>query len=307
MTGLIGLASSAASATTLTKMSWDVSNSQTGRSGVTYAYSFTTATSASLTAVTFTVPAGTGGTVAVGTVYGISAGTVTLASNTITYSVTTPAIVGANVPIFMSFSGLTNTTTAGSYTSTVTTQKTGPVTNDTGTSAAVSFGYSSTGVNVTVAQTLTFTNNTPTFSLTIDPSMLNSMQNQAVILSIQTNAANGYTLAASDTGLTRAVPPFTIPDVTSGPATGLATFPSAGWGASATLSTGGTDGAALAAGLVGGKFVGYPSTAANFLSATGPTGATADTLTINDQVGVDYTIPEGSYSDTITYLATPSY
>jgi hypothetical protein len=95
--------------------------------------------------------------------------------------------------------------------------------------------------------------------------------------------------------------------VAAGPTVGVATFPSTGWGASATLSGGGTDGAALAAGLTGGKFVGYPSTAANFLTATGPTGATADTLTLTDQVGVDYTIPDGTYADTITYVATPSF
>ena len=63
----------------------------------------------------------------------------------------------------------------------------------------------------------------------------------------------------------------------------------------------------MAAGLTGGKFVGYPTTAANFLTATGPTGTTPDTLTISDAVGVDYTVPDGSYSDTITYVVTPSY
>jgi hypothetical protein len=53
--------------------------------------------------------------------------------------------------------------------------------------------------------------------------------------------------------------------------------------------------------------VGYPSSAANFLTATGPTGATPDTLALTDQVAVDYTVPDGTYSDTITYVATPSF
>jgi len=292
---------------TLTNLSWSVNNSQTGKTAVTYSFAFKTATAATLTAVTMTVPAGTAGTVAVGTVYGLGAGTVALASNTITYTVTTPAAVAANVPIYLSFTGLTNTSTAGSYTSVITTQKSGPLTVDTGTTGSVTFGSSSTTATVTVGQTLTFTNNTPSFSLSVDPSMLNNLQSQAVVLTVQTNAASGYTLAASDTGLSRSSPSFTIPAVSSGPATGVSSFPTSGWGASATLTTGGTDGAALAAGLSGGKFVGYPSTPANFLTATGATGATADTLTLTDQVGVDYTVPDGTYTDTITYVATPTF
>jgi len=306
--GFIGLTSSQAfAAGTLTNLSWSVNNSQTSKTAVTYSFAFKTATAATLTAVTMTVPAGTAGTVAVGTVYGLGAGTVALAANTITYTVTTPVAVAANIAIYLSFTGLTNTSTAGSYTSVITTQKSGPTTVDTGTTAAVTFGSSSTGVTVKVGQTLTFTNSTPSFSLAVDPSMLNNLQSQAVVLTVQTNAASGYTLAASDTGLSVSSPAFTIPAVSSGPATGVATFPTSGWGASATLTTGGTDGAALAAGLSGAKFVGYPSSPANFLTATGPTGATADTLTLTDQVGVDYTVPDGTYTDTITYVATPTF
>lgn len=306
VTGLIGLASGTAFAGSLTKTSWSVSNSQTAKTGVTYSYAFTTATSAALSTVTMTVPTGTAGTVAAGTVYGIGAGTVSLSGTTLTYTVTTPVTVAAGLPIYISFTGLTNTSTAGSYTSLITT-KAGATTEDSATTAAVTFGSSSTGVTVTVGQTLTFTNNTPSFSLVVDPTSLNNVQSQAVVLTVQTNAASGYTLAASDTGLSRTAPAYSIPDVTSGPTTGVATFPSSGWGASATLTTGGTDGATLAAGLTGGKFVGYPTTAANFLTATGPTGATADTLTLNDQVAVDYSTPAGTYSDTITYVATPSF
>ncbi len=307
MSGVLGLASGAALASTLTKTSWTVSNSQAGKTAVTYSYAFTTATAATVIAVKMTVPTGTAGTVAAGTVYGIGAGTVSLASNTLTYTVTTPIAIAANTPIYISFTGLTNTSTAGSYTSTITTQASGPVTVDTATTSSVTFGSSSTGVTVTVGQTLTFTNNTPSFSLAVDPTSLNNQQSQAVVLTVQTNAANGYTLAASDTGLSRSAPAYTIPAVSAGPTTGVATFPAKGWGTSAVLTTGGTDGATLAAGFSGGNFVGYPSAAANFLTATGSTGATADTLTLTDTVAVDYTVPAGTYTDTITYVATPSF
>ncbi len=309
MTGVFNLVTGAASAATLTKTSWSVSNSQTGKTAVTYAFAFTTASAsgANLTSVTMTVPALTAGTVATGVVYGLGAGTSTLASNLLTYTLTTPAPLAANLPVYVSFTGITNTTTAGSYTSVITTIKTGSTTVDSATTAPVVFGPSSTSVTVIVAQTLTFTNNMPTFQLAIDPTSLNNVQNQAVILTVQTNAASGYTLAASDTGMSRTAPAYSIADVTTGPTLGVATFPSAGWGASATLAGGGSDGAALAAGLTGGKFVGYPPSAANFLTATGPTGATPDTLTVTDQVEVDYSVPDGSYSDTITYVATPTY
>ena len=72
------------------------------------------------------------------------------------------------------------------------------------------------------------------------------------------------------------------------------------------LTTGGTDGAAWLPGF------GWPvrrlsGSAATFLSATGPTGATADTLVLTDQVAVDYSVPAGTYTDTITYVVTPTY
>ena len=293
-------------AATLTKTSWDVSNSQTGKTAVAYAYSLTTAAAGILTALTMTVPTGSAGTVTAGTVYGLSAGTVTLAAGTLTYTITAPVPVAAGIPIYVAFDGITNTATAGTYTSLVTTNTAGGIL-DVATTGAVVFGSSSTSANVIVGQTLTFTGNTPQFVLNVVPSMLDSVQSQMVILTVQTNAASGYSLAASDSGLSRTAPSFTIPNVTTGPTLGVATFPASGFGASATLSTGGTDGAALAAGLSGGDFVGYPASAANLVTATGPTGTAADTLTITDQVAVNYTIPDGSYSDTITYVVVANY
>ena len=43
--------------------------------------------------------------------------------------------------------------------------------------------------------------------------------------SVLTNASTGYTLSASDSGLSRSSPAYTIPDITSGPGTGVGTFP----------------------------------------------------------------------------------
>ena len=307
LVALLAFGASPAFAGTLSSVSWTVSNSQTGATGVTYAFAFTTYAAGTIKSVTMTVPAGTAGTIAVGTVYGLGAGTVALAGSTITYTVTTAVSVAAGVPLYLSFTGLTNTSTAGSYTSTVTTRTSYPSTIDSGTSGSVTFGSSSTTATVTVAQTLTFTNDTLSLTFVVDPTGPASGSTKAVTLTVQTNASTGYTLAASDSGLSRSSPAFTIPDVTSEPGTGLGTFPSSGFGCSATLTTGGTDGAALAAGLTGGKFVGYPATAATFLSTTGPTGTTADTLVLANQVAVDYSVPAGTYTDTITYVVTPTY
>ena len=195
--GFIGI--EAASAGTLTSVTWTVSNSQAGATPITYAFAMKTATAGTIKTVTLTVPAGTTGTIAVGTVYGLGAGTVALASNTITYTVTTPVSVAAGIPIYLSFTGLKNTTTAGSYTSVETTQTSVPATIDTGTSPSITFGASATTAAVSVGQTLTFTNNTPSFSMNLDP--VSSTQSQAVVLSVQTNAVLGYTIAASDLGL----------------------------------------------------------------------------------------------------------
>ena len=304
---LLALEASQAFAGTLTNRSWSVSNSQTGKTGVTYAFAFKTATAGTIKTVTFTVPAGTAGTIAVGTVYGLGAGTVALASNTITYTVTSAVSVAANIPIYLSFTGLTNTSTAGTYTSTMTTQTSAPATIDTGTSPSVTFGSSSTTASVTVNQTLTFTNDTASFSLVVDPTATANVMSQVVTLGVQTNASSGYTLAASHTGLSRTSPAYTIADVSSGPGTGVATFPATGYGAQATFTHPTDATATMASGLASSQWVGFPASPATFFSSTGSTGATADTFAMTIQVQVGYEVPAGSYSDTITYVATPSY
>ena len=53
--------------------------------------------------------------------------------------------------------------------------------------------------------------------------------------------------------------------------------------------------------------MGIPTTAATFLSATGPTGATPDTLALTIQIAINYTVLAGTYNDTITWVATPTY
>lgn len=142
---------------TITAATWTVSNSAAGATGVTYTYAFTTATlSAALTSVTMTVPSGTGGTPAVGTVTGVgNGGTATLSGTTLTYtfvSVLVPAGTKVTIPI----SGLTNTATGGTYTSTITTYAT-LLAIDAGTASATIVGVLTAVVpgSLTWAGTLT--------------------------------------------------------------------------------------------------------------------------------------------------------
>ncbi len=123
-----------ASAASFTNVAWSVSNNASSVSGVSYTYSFTTATTGTIASITFGVPAGTAGTPAVVLNYGIGAGTVGLASNTITYTVTSPVSVAGGIPILIEIGGLTNTPTIGSYTSAIATRDSVPANIDTATS-----------------------------------------------------------------------------------------------------------------------------------------------------------------------------
>ena len=124
----------------LTQLGWQVSDSTPAATGVHYTYTFTTASSSELDSVTMTVPPGTGGSPAVGTVTPAAVaagGAVSLSGGTLTYSFS-PGTVGAGTPVSIEITGLTDTSTAGSYTSDITTQDAGRGV-DAGTTPGVSF------------------------------------------------------------------------------------------------------------------------------------------------------------------------
>jgi hypothetical protein len=130
-------AAPAGAAGSLTAASWTVSKTTTGATGVSYAFSFTTATPSSLTSVTMTVPAGTAGSPAVAAVSpaSIAGGTIGIAGGTLTYTFTA-ATLGANTAVSIRLSGLTNSTTSGAYTSNISTRN-GASSVDSGTSGTV--------------------------------------------------------------------------------------------------------------------------------------------------------------------------
>ena len=300
--------SAEAGAATLTTVNWSASNNQMGATSVHYTYSFKTATTGTIKTITFLVSgAGLGGTPAIAKNYGIGAGTASIVGQTITYTVTAAVSVSTGIPIYIDFSGLTNSSTAGSYTTAVTTQTSVPATIDGPTNTnTVTLATNNTAVTVTIANSATFTLDTPAFTLAMDPSLpALADQSQIVGLTVATNANSGYTLTVADlaTGLqsSSAGNPV-IAKASTGKATSV-TWPGAVHFGYTVTGTGATIDAAFNA----TKYAGYVSTGEQIASRPGPTGGSPDTISITDRVAIDNTAPTGTYTDTITYTMTPSY
>jgi hypothetical protein len=296
-----------AGAAALTNVSWSVSNNQVSATNVTYGFSFTAATTGIIKTITFVVSgAGLAGAPAIARNFGVGAGTVAIAGQTITYTVTAAVSVTAGIPIYLEFSGLTNSGTAGSYTTVITTKTAAPATIDTATSPAVTLAANNTAVTVTVAKSLTFTINNTAFELDLDPSLpALADQTSNVGLTVQTNAHSGYTLTVADsaTGLQSAATGNpTIAKVSTGKATSLAWPGAPNYGYTVTGTGATIDGA-----FTGTKYAGYVSTGEQIASRANATGGTADTVTIANRVAIDYTVPAVVYTDTITYTVTPNY
>jgi hypothetical protein len=296
-----------ASAAALTNVQWSVSNNQKGATGVKYTYQFTTATSGTIATVDMSVPAGTAGTPSVTANYGIGAGSVALASNTLTYTVTSPASVSAGIPILIEISGLTNTSTVGSYTSNVTTRTGGatPTVIDGPTASnSVSIADTNTAVTVVIAKSLAFTNDTPSFTWLMDPGSpaLDGLT-KTVNLTVLTNASSGYTLTAKDNAAGLVAGSDTIARFTTNGQTGANLWGSAvnkfGYELAVT-------GATLPASMGGAKYAGYTAAGETIASRTSAR-ASSSTIAVTNQAAIDYGQAAGTYTDTIVYTVTPSY
>ncbi|HET9076766.1 MAG TPA: hypothetical protein VFN68_07530 [Acidimicrobiales bacterium] len=310
----MALTAGTAVAATMTNASWSVSNNQVGATGVQYTYNFTTATATTIDSITETVPTGTAGAPSVVQTVGIGAGTIALSGTTLTYTVTTPVSVAAGIPIELAVGGLTNTTTAGSYTSTVTTLTTASAAVDTVTTPSVSIGADDTAVAVNVAESTSFSTDTSSFTFNMDPSLpALATQSKTVNLAVTSNAANGYTLSVKDAGLkaTSGATTYQMAAASSGMST-ASTWPGANhFGYAATVT--GSGGSPVLGGSLAtsGDYAGYTTAGENLLTTSGPTGNAGVSLALANKVQVDYSTPAGAYSDTITYTVTytvtPSY
>jgi hypothetical protein len=306
----MALGAGTAMAASMTNASWAVSNNQVGATGVQYTYNFTTATAATIGSITESVPTGTAGTPTVVQNVGIGAGTIALSGTTLTYTITTPVSVSAGIPIELAIGGLTNTATAGSYTSTITTLNTASAAVDTVTSPSVSFGGSDTAVAVNVAESTSFSTDTSSFTFNMDPSLpALASQSKTVNLAVASNAGKGFTLSVKDAGLkaTSGGTTYQIAPASTGMAT-AATWPGANhFGYAATVT--GSGGSPVLGGSLAtsGDYAGYTTAGEDVLTASGPTGNAGVSVALANKAQVDYSTPAGSYSDTITYTVTPSY
>jgi hypothetical protein len=295
-----------ASAATLTNVSWSTSRPIPGDTSVRYTWLFTTATTATLSKVTFTVPAGTAGaSLTVADVAGIpSGGTATLAGTTVTYSFTS-ASVTSGTKSMLALDGFTNTSTPGAYASAVNTFNTTPASVDGPTNSPnVSFNSNTTPVTVVIGRSTAFTDNLNGFTFLMDPSLAaNSDLTQAEGLTVKSNAASGYALNVSATALTD-TQSNVIPGATAGVATGVTTaaFPVDKWGYQMSRVGVGTIQGALA---TAGNYVGYTTAGENAIVSAGPTNV--DTITITHRVKIDYARDSGTYDSVITYDVVETY
>ena len=304
---LLAIPATSAGAATLTNVSWSVSNNQVAATGVSYSYSFTAATTGTIKTITMVVSgAGLAGTPAIAKNFGVGAGSVARSGQTITYTVTSAVSVSAGTPIYLELSGLTNSSTAAAYTTVVTTQTAASATIDTATSPSVTLAANNTAVTVTVAKSLTFTVNSTSFELDLDPSLpALADETSSVGLTVQTNAHSGYSLTVADSaaGLQSAATGNpTIARVSTGKATSV-TWPGAPNFGYTVTGTGATIDTAFS----GGKYAGYVSAGEQIASRANATGGSADTITIANRAAIDYSVPAVAYSDTITYTVTPNY
>jgi len=281
----------------LTNMSWASSSNVINAASQQYAWNFTTATTGTLTKVTFSVPAATAGTATNVAVYGLGAGTWSgPTAGLITYTVTSPQSVTSGTSVYLAANGITNTSATGAFSSQISTYISGPTLNDQGTANSITFVNGTTAVTVAVPESMTFANNTTAFTMLPVPG--GSAVTSAVQLSVQTNAASGYTLSASNTALTNGT--TTIAEMGTGGAASLTIDQFAAQGAA-------TGGASMAAAYGSSHYVGYGSSSTQIASDGSATGATTDTVTLTNALQIDYAIADGSYSSTITYTVTPSY
>ena len=215
--------------------------------------------------------------------------------------------ISAGIPIYVEFSGLTNSGTPGAYTTAITTNTNVPAIIDGPTNTnAVTLAASNTAVTVTIAKSATFTIDTTAFTLAMDPSLpALADQSQTVGLTVLTNANSGYILTVGDqaTGLQSASTGNpSIARASVGKANSLA-WPGADHFGYTVTTTGATADPAFS----GSKYAGYVAAGEPVASRANTTGGTADTISIINRVAIDYAAPTGDFTDTVTYTMTPNY
>jgi hypothetical protein len=296
---------------TLINAQQTVNNNQARATNITYTEQFTPSRTGVIAAISFGGAVADSAIIGLGSVFGIGTGTAaTVPGVGLVYTLTTPVSVAAGTPVYIEFTGVTNPqaqTTAWL----ATTLNTSGAALETAT-ILTTFGNANTAAVIQVAKSLTFTNDTPSYTLLMDPSLAAlADKTKSITLTVKTNAGQGYAVTVADSGLVTAGTGSTLYSIPGSALGGVssAAFASNTFGFSASLATPLNSVATLApAGLAAaGNFIGFSTLGSTLVSATKPTGNTPDRVVTTNRVKIDYSTPAGTYTDTITYTATPAY
>lgn len=244
----------------------------------------------------------------VSSVYGVpTGGTAWLAGTTAFYDFTDSS-VGTNVPLLIGLDGFVNTATPGTYTSTMTTYDASNTPVDSGTSGNLVIDENTIDVEVVIARTMAFTNDTDSFFLAMDASVAATAdRTYATSLSALTNAGSGYSLYAKSTTMTAGS--YTMPGISSGTSSCVASgsFTTNAWGYTVgALTQGGSGSTATRLGdLNTGLYCGHGSSDVAVVTQTAPTAG--DTIPVTYRAKINYLQKAGVYASTVTYTVVPSY
>jgi hypothetical protein len=307
-------------ATSLTALTWASSSTAVG-ADTTYTFGFTTASAVALSSVTMTVPAGTGGTPALGTVgwYSTSQRNQTLGAASISLSGTKLSLsfssmyVDSNTQVSIEVTGLTNTSSTGTYTSAITTgNANGAV--DSGTTPAITLAAaflsdpSWTASSTATAMTgVTYTFKTaPSMAITVNAlrmSVPGDTGGTPTVGTVVPASIRGGTITLADGVLTYTMP--AVVTLAAGTAisieiTGITNTAVAGSYASTITAT--DDGSPVASGTA--PALGFTATVLTSLSWTTSSTITAETnvsytfgfttSTAQALSGVQFAVPAGT-------------
>lgn len=245
-------------------------------------------------------------------------GTPVITSSTVvtipfTGALTAGTVVEIQLGGYGSSNGLTNSATAGAYTETIAEQQPAGTTIETASTPATGTGSVNIETNtiaatVHVGEALDYTlTGATSFELITDP-ITSPMDTQTNLntLSVNTNASSTAigieaSQLTSTTPTAATWPTYAFTGTAAAPATWAE--PSAPQGFGYTLS--GTS--APAAFSSGTKWAAFTSSAAAIATITGPSGSSAWTAQVSYRAATDWTIQDGIYTSTITYVVTPTW
>lgn len=300
VTGL-SLSAAPAMAGTLTERSAQLSTAAASASS-SATVSFKVTTTGTIATVDIALPQFAGTEPTVSGVSGLSAGTIddsgTGASYKVTYTVTTPASVSASTTISMTVGGLTNPSSTGNQTVTITTKTSAPATIDSGTTLVTIVTNAAMSVSATVTEALTASIGTGSISLTVDPSATAFELASGYTVSVASNAKNGVTTKVSITGeLTGTAYSATTISATTGtfasPDSSTGKPPVNTWGINADGTSNTWAGPTTGGVTVSGLTTASPTNAVNQSHVIG--------------IFVDYTTAADTYTTTLKYVFTPNF